>query len=124
VAIYTYTHYMFLWRCLDIGTTLIFHSSKVSHVFYVIYYLKVETNVFRRATNDQVRNVQCKKSRDSSVGIALGYGLNDRGSRVRFPAGAGNFSLHHCIQNGFGGHAISYPVGTRGCFLWDKAAGA
>jgi hypothetical protein len=28
-------------------------------------------------------------------GIALGYGLDDRGSRVRFPAGAGNFSLHH-----------------------------
>jgi hypothetical protein len=29
------------------------------------------------------------KSRDSPVGIALGYGLDDRGSRVRFPAGAG-----------------------------------
>jgi hypothetical protein len=28
---------------------------------------------------------------DSSVGIALGYGLNDRGSRVRFPAGLGIF---------------------------------
>jgi hypothetical protein len=33
-------------------------------------------------------------SRDSSVGIALGYGLDDRDSRARFPAGAGNFSLH------------------------------
>jgi hypothetical protein len=32
------------------------------------------------------------KSRDSSVGIALGYGLDERGSRVRFPAGAGKFS--------------------------------
>jgi hypothetical protein len=30
-------------------------------------------------------------SLDSSVGIALGYGLDDRGSRVRFPAGAGSF---------------------------------
>jgi hypothetical protein len=28
---------------------------------------------------------------DSSVGIATGYGLDDRGSRVRFPVGAGNF---------------------------------
>jgi hypothetical protein len=28
---------------------------------------------------------------NNSVGIALGYGLDDRGSRVRFPAGAGNF---------------------------------
>jgi hypothetical protein len=42
------------------------------------------------------------KSRDSSVGIALHYGLEDRGSRVRFPARAGNFSLHHRVQNGSG----------------------
>jgi hypothetical protein len=42
------------------------------------------------------------KSRDSSVGIALGCGLDDRGSRVPFPAGAGNFSLHHCVRNGSG----------------------
>jgi hypothetical protein len=33
------------------------------------------------------------KSRDSSVGTALGYGLDDRGSRARFPAGAGKFFL-------------------------------
>jgi hypothetical protein len=33
------------------------------------------------------------KGRDSSVGITLGYGLDDRGSSVRFPAGAGNFLL-------------------------------
>jgi hypothetical protein len=32
-----------------------------------------------------------KKRRDSSVGIALGYGLDDRGSRVLFPAGLGIF---------------------------------
>jgi hypothetical protein len=31
------------------------------------------------------------QSPDSSVGIALGYGLDDGGSRLRFPAGAGNF---------------------------------
>jgi hypothetical protein len=47
-------------------------------------------------------------SRDSSVGIALGYGLDDRGSRVRFSAGAGNFSLHHHVQNGSGAHPASY----------------
>jgi hypothetical protein len=50
---------------------------------------------------------------DSSVGIALGYGLDDRGSRVRFPAGAGNFSLHHRIHNGSGAYPASYPMGTR-----------
>jgi hypothetical protein len=63
-------------------------------------------------------------SRDSSDGIALGYRLDDRGSRVRFPAGAGNFSLHHRVQNGSGAYPASYPVGTRGSFPRDKAAGA
>jgi hypothetical protein len=64
------------------------------------------------------------KSRDSSVGIALGYGLDDQGSRVRFPAGAGNFSLHHRVQNGSGSHPDLYPMGTVGSFLGDKAAWA
>jgi hypothetical protein len=57
------------------------------------------------------------------VGIAMGYGLDDRGSRVRFPAGAGNFSLHHRVQNGSGAHLASYPMGIRGSFLGGKAAG-
>jgi hypothetical protein len=60
----------------------------------------------------------------SSVGIALGYGLDDRGSRIRFPAGAVNFSLHHRVQDGSGAHPTSYPMGTRGSFPGDKAAGA
>jgi hypothetical protein len=47
---------------------------------------------------------------DSSVGIALVYGLDDQGSRVRFLAGAGNFSLHHRVQNGSGAHPASYAV--------------
>jgi hypothetical protein len=64
------------------------------------------------------------KSRNSSVGLALGYGLDDRGSRVRFPAGAGNFSLHHRVQPGFGAHPASYPMGTRDSFPGSKAAGA
>jgi hypothetical protein len=58
---------------------------------------------------------------DSSVGIALYYGLDDRGSRVRFPAGTGNFSLHHCVQSSSGVHPSSYPMGTGGCFPVDKA---
>jgi hypothetical protein len=62
-------------------------------------------------------------SRDSSVGITLGYGLDDRGSRFRLPVGAGNFSLNHRDQNGSGAHPASYPMGTRGSFLGGKAAG-
>jgi hypothetical protein len=52
------------------------------------------------------------------------YGLDVRGSRVRFPAGAGNISLHHRVQNGSGAHPASYPMGTGGSFPGSKAAGA
>jgi hypothetical protein len=64
------------------------------------------------------------ESRDSSVGIALGYGLDDWGSMVRFPAGAGNFSLNHRVQNGSGAHPASYAMGARGSFPGGKADGA
>jgi hypothetical protein len=67
---------------------------------------------------------QSFKSRDSSVGIALGYGLDDRSSRARFPARAGNFSLHHRVHNGSGAHPACYPMGTTGSFLRGKAAAA
>jgi hypothetical protein len=55
--------------------------------------------------------------------MALGYGLDDRGSRVRFSVGAGNFSLHHRVQSGSGVHPASYPMGARGSFSGGKAAG-
>jgi hypothetical protein len=42
------------------------------------------------------------KSHDSSVGVALGYELDGRGSRVPFPVRVGNFSLHHRVRNGSG----------------------
>jgi hypothetical protein len=64
------------------------------------------------------------KNHDSSVGIALGYGLDDRGSRVRVLVGAGNFSLHHRVQNGSGAHPASYPMGTSGSFSENKVARA
>jgi hypothetical protein len=63
-------------------------------------------------------------SNGGSVGIALHYGLEDRGSRVRFPAGAGSFSLNHRVQNSSGAHPASYTMGTRGSFPGGKAAGA
>jgi hypothetical protein len=71
--------------------------------------------------NDPTCNI---KNRVSSVGIALGYGLDDRDSRVRFPAGAGNFYLHHRVQNGSGAHLASYSMGTRRSFPGGKAAGS
>jgi hypothetical protein len=64
------------------------------------------------------------KEEDGSVGIALGYGLDDRGSTVRFPEEAGNFSLNHRVQNSSGAHPTSCPMGTTGSFRGSKAAGA
>jgi hypothetical protein len=53
----------------------------------------------------------------------MGYWLDDRGSRIRFPTGAGNFSLHHRFQNGSVAHPASYPMGTKGSFLGVKRPG-
>jgi hypothetical protein len=46
-----------------------------------------------------------------------------RGSRVRSPAGTGNFSLYHRVQNGSGAHPASYPMCTRGSFPVGKRLG-
>jgi hypothetical protein len=42
---------------------------------------------------------------------------------VLFPAGAGNFSLHHRVQDGSGAHPTSYPLGTGALSLWVKRLG-
>jgi hypothetical protein len=59
----------------------------------------------------------------SSVSIALGYGLDDRGSGVRFQEGARNFSLHHRVHNGSGAHPASYPMSIRDSFPEVKRPG-
>jgi hypothetical protein len=89
-----------------------------NYQFIRIKYVNQSLNIFRI----KIAHPYCfKKSRDSSVGIALGYGLDE--PRVRFPAGAGNFSLHHRVQNGSGVHPDSYPMGTMGSFPGGKAEG-
>jgi hypothetical protein len=66
------------------------------------------------------------RRRDSSVDIETRlrtYGQDDRGYRARFPERAGNFSLHHRVQNGSGAHPASYPMDSSGSFPGGKAAG-
>jgi hypothetical protein len=57
-------------------------------------------------------------SRDSSVGIVTGYGLDDRGVGVRVPVESNIFlsPLIHIVQTGSGAHPVSYPMGPRGSF--------
>jgi hypothetical protein len=95
------------------------HTHTHTHIYIYIY-----TKCFKINTPEFSECLRMCNSRDSSVGIALGYGLDDRGSRVRFQAGARSFSLHHRVQNGSGAHPASYPMGTRGSFPGGKAAGA
>jgi hypothetical protein len=59
------------------------------------------------------------KTRDSSVGISTGYGLDDRMIGFRFPAGAVNFSHRRRVQTGSGAH----PVGIGAVSLEVKRKG-
>jgi hypothetical protein len=76
---------------------------------------------------DDLNNIEAvlypNGSRDSAVGIATGYGLDDQGVGVRVPVGPRFFSSY-AVQTGSGAYPASYPVGTRGSFLGNKAAGA
>jgi hypothetical protein len=64
-------------------------------------------------------------SRDNVVGIATGYGLDDRGVGVPVPVGSRILSsLLHVVQTGSGAHVASYPMGIGGSFPGGKAAGA
>jgi hypothetical protein len=61
--------------------------------------------------------VECRRLR------WLGHIAVIRGSRVRFPAGAGNFSLHPRDQNGSGAHSAYHPVSTGSSFPGIKRLG-
>jgi hypothetical protein len=63
------------------------------------------------------------KSRDSAVGIATGYGLDDQGFGVRVPVGK-KFPLLHFVQIVSGAHPTSYPKDTEDSFPGGKATGA
>jgi hypothetical protein len=93
----------------SIGFEVVFHLAYCVSLCYHVVFLEVLSDA---------------ESHDGSVGIALGYGLDSRGSRVRFPAGAGNFSLQHRVQKDSGAQSASYPMGTGGSFPGGEAAGA
>jgi hypothetical protein len=64
----------------------------------------------------------CIRSRNSSVGIATGYGLDDRGVGVRVPVGS-IFSSPRCPDRLWGPPNL-LSNGYRGLFLGVKAAEA
>jgi hypothetical protein len=62
-------------------------------------------------------------SRDSSVGIATGNGLDDQGGGSSSPGRVKNFSLLHIVQTDSGVHPTSYKMGTGGSFPGVKLQG-
>jgi hypothetical protein len=62
------------------------------------------------------------RSRDSVVGIATDYGLDDRGVGVWVPVGSRIFSSP-TVQATSGVHPTSYTMGTGGSFLGVKQPG-
>jgi hypothetical protein len=62
-------------------------------------------------------------SRDSSVGIATGYGLDDQGGGSSSPGRVKMFSLLHIVQTGSGVYPTSYKMGTGGSFPGVKRQG-
>jgi hypothetical protein len=64
------------------------------------------------------KNSSKEMSRDSSVDIATGYGLEDRMIRVRFSVGAENFSLRRCVER-LWGPLILVSNGYRELFPWE-----
>jgi hypothetical protein len=71
--------------------------------------------------NYEVR-IYLLRSRGSPVGIATGYGLDDRGVGVPSPGRIKNFL--YVDQTGSGAHPASYTVGTGGSSIGGKAAGS
>jgi hypothetical protein len=72
-----------------------------------------------RLTSCGVTHMPIAVSRDSSVGIVTGYGLDDGGGGISSPFRVKKFSLLHIVKTGSGVHPTSYKIGTGG-----KAAGA
>jgi hypothetical protein len=64
------------------------------------------------------------RSRDNAVGIATGYGLDDRGVGIRVPVGSRIFSSPRRPDRSSVAHQASYPMGTGGSFPGGKVAGA
>jgi hypothetical protein len=62
-------------------------------------------------------------NRDSAVGVATGYGLDDLGFGVQDPVGSRVFSCASRTDR-LWGPPTSYSMGTWGSFSGGKAAGA
>jgi hypothetical protein len=109
---------VFLTRCLIYFTIinrgyLTPTATEQGHI-YTIHSLTLYSNIYR----DLCQYV----SRDSAVGVATGYGLDDSEVGVRVPVGSRIITSPR-RPNGFGVHPTSYPKGTGSSFPGVKRPG-
>jgi hypothetical protein len=99
----------------------------MKHNFYLPHIFPLNLTVFelfkQKRLSTYISNLYIHQSpRDSIVGIATGYGLGERGVRVRVPVGSRIFTSP-IMQTGFGAHPTSYTMGTGGSFPGLKRPG-
>jgi hypothetical protein len=81
--------------------SFIYDLGKLLHCTeYVMHARRISLTVYLKKKRSWIL---AKRSRDRSVGVAMGYGLKDRGSIPGSEA-----------------HPASYPMGTRGSFPGGK----
>jgi hypothetical protein len=73
--------------------------------------------------NNSIYGKRKGKRRDSSVGIATGYGLDDRLIWCSNPGGAGYISLRRRVETGSGAHQTSYSMGNGALPMGIKRPG-
>jgi hypothetical protein len=78
--------------------------------------LRVLLVSFNSDRDEMVNFNKTTRSRDSSVGIANGYGLDDQGAGVRVPVGSKIFTSPYRPDR-LRVHPTSYKMGTGGFFL-------
>jgi hypothetical protein len=81
-----FTYIQNSWRLVNLILTIFISISWIYSCFSFVMNLSPVSYCPSQIRKIFKLLIACK-SRDSSVGIALGYGPDDRGSRVRFPAG-------------------------------------
>jgi hypothetical protein len=88
------------------------HLSSMRRSSCLLNFREVLHAVFRTARAVIAQSVQ-----------RLGYGVDGRGSRFRFPTWAGNFSLHHRVQRGSGPTQPPIQWVSVSLSLWVKRPG-
>jgi hypothetical protein len=96
------------WMCLDDGPRLQYLTDSLNKANY-------GSRIFMFLRHKY-------KSRDSVVGIATGYGLDDRRVGVGVPVGSRIFTSP-TVQTGSGVHPTSYTMGTGGSFPGVRRSG-